>query len=283
MLQYRDLVWHNRRIYLEHFPVSQTKSLLHLPPFPSPFFPSAHTWRTRQLCCQTHEVCCTATATLHLQSSTTKLTASPLCSTAGFKEQEFPTSAPGVKLTILVSTSHKTADHHGLQLIFGGGKGDGEGDGKEKEQEWRCITPTPKKEGLSYRPSDPSDGMLEGCWALQPSSTGLCYAQNPSSAQHFPPFAATFLMFAWWEIAPQSSHTSTVSELETCSPIPVLSLASSLLSIFQLRLPNTRYDVWLNRKQSSGKMSNTTALQNTAKKRGALQQRNNPTEQYGLG
>lgn len=159
MLQYRDLVWHNRRIYLEHFPVSQTKSLLHLPPFPSPFFPSAHTWRTRQLCCQTHEVCCTATATLHLQSSTTKLTASPLCSTAGFKEQEFPTSAPGVKLTILVSTSHKTADHHGLQLIFGGGKGDGEGDGKEKEQEWRCITPTPKKEGLSYRPSDPSDGM----------------------------------------------------------------------------------------------------------------------------
>lgn len=104
-------------------------------------------------------MCCTATATLHLQSSTTKLTASPLCSTAGFKEQEFPTSAPGVKLTILVSTSHKTADHHGLQLIFGGGKGDGEGDGKEKEQEWRCITPTPKKEGLSYRPSDPSDGM----------------------------------------------------------------------------------------------------------------------------
>ncbi|EOB04488.1 hypothetical protein Anapl_01436 [Anas platyrhynchos] len=58
---------------------------------------------------------------------------------------------------------------------------------------------------------------------------------------------------------------------------------SSLSYIFQLRLPNTRYDVWLNRKQSSGKMSNTTALQNTAKKRGALQQRNNPTEQYGLG
>lgn len=282
MLHYRDLVWHNQRIYLEHFPVSQTKSLLHLPPFPSPFSPSAHTWWTRQLCCQTHEVCCTATATLHLQSSTTKLTASLLCSTAGFKEQEFPTSAPGVKLTILVSTSHKTADRHGLQLIFGGGNGDGEGDGKEDEQEWRCITPH-IQEGRTVIQTLRSfrwDGWVEPC--SLPAQL-LSYARNPSSAQHFPPFAATFLMFAWWEIAPQSSHTSTVSELETCSPIPVLSLASSLLSIFQLQLPNTRYDVWLNRKQSSGKMSNTTTLQNTAKKCGALQQWNNPTEQYGLG
>lgn len=148
----------------------------------------------------------------------------------------------GFKLAILVSTSHKTADHRGLWLIFGGGKGVGEGDGKEKEQEWRCITPTHKKEGPSYRPSDLSDRMAglspaafqRSCCAVL--KTLPLHSAFPHSQLH------SSRLRGGKSLHKAHTHQPFLS-WKHVSPIPVLSLVSSLLSIFQLQLPNAHYDV----------------------------------------
>lgn len=120
------------------------------------------------------------------------------------------------------------ADGGGRWRVCWGWEGDGEGGVQEGEQEQRYkIHET--QDFLTNLP------LKQGCWTkvFQHWKARLC----PESVS--PDLQTPFLTFIWWENAPRSSRASAVPELETRSPIPVFSLASSQLHGIQRQVPNT--------------------------------------------